>query len=162
MDTAIAGLIGALIAGIGAVMLERIRWANEKAKLRAAMLAKPELQAARLQAYRDLWSCLGGISTRHPDDIASNLRLVQDRLQAWYYDQGGGLLLEGRADEAGSTKELFFAARDLSSTDPAEIWRVFHQLRRAVRHDIGVYEDSDAEERARLKAEALFKMTVKK
>lgn len=157
MDNAVAGLIGAVMAGAGALILERIRWRNEKEKILAAILAKPELQAARLQAYKDLWKCLGGISTRHPDEIAPNLRSVQDRLQAWYYDEGWGLLLEGRADAAGSTKELFFAARDLSSSDPAEIWRAFHQLRRAVRHDIGVYEDSHAEERARQKAEALFK-----
>jgi len=76
---------------------------------------------------------------------------VQKRLQEWYYDRGGGVFLAGAAEKGGSTKASFFAARDLQSSDPSEIWNVFHSLRRGIRRDLGVFE-SDADEKAVLES----------
>jgi hypothetical protein len=101
-----------------------------------------------LAAYRDPFgSASGALRTHSTDEIVRNLPTVQERLQEWYYDGGGGLFLTGAAEEGGSTKASFFAARDLRSSGPAEIWHVFHGLRRDVRRDLGVFE-SDVDEAA--------------
>jgi hypothetical protein len=57
-----------------------------------------------------------------------NLVAVQKQLQEWYYGIGGGLFIEGAANNSSSSKAAFFAARDLRSTDPVEIWQAFHRF----------------------------------
>lgn len=117
----------------------------DRSKLISSLSKHDELESARIAAYRELWQCLGGVSTWNPNDIVRNVASVQGRLQQWYYEGGGGLFLEGAAEKGESTKASFFAARDLQSSNPSEIWHAFHSLRRNVRRDIGIFE-SDADE----------------
>ena len=104
------------------------------------------IEKERVAAYRELWKCLGGILTHNSEGIVTNLTAVQERLQKWYYDDGCGLFIWDQL-RSGSTKAAFFTARDLQSSDPYEIWHVFHDLRRGVRADLGVFE-SDRDEAA--------------
>ena len=77
-----------------------------------------------------------------------NLPSVQKRLQHWYYAQGGGLLLEGELDRPRSAKAAFFAARDLQSRSPFAIWAAFHELRQALRRDLGMFASAQEEKDA--------------
>jgi hypothetical protein len=151
---AASGFFGAVIGACATLWVDRTRAKHERAKLLGELTAVPELQRARLEAYRDLWRCLEGISTREPERIVSNLRSVQDRLQEWYYAKGGGLFLQGKVGMSGSTKDVFFVARDLRSGNPSEIWQAFHNLRAPLRRDIGVFEDATAEAKAIAQARA--------
>jgi hypothetical protein len=153
MLTALPSTVGALIGSIvGAFVTYRVSlrtYQVERLKLISSWAKSEEVEKARVAAYRDLWKCLGGVSTHSTEEIVRNLPTVQVRLQEWYYDNGGGLFLTGAAEKGGSAKASFFAARDLRSTDAAEIWHVFHALRRNIRRDLGVFE-SDADETAAL------------
>lgn len=149
--TAVVPALGALLgSAIGACMTylasARTR-ANDRLKLISSWTKSEEVEKARITAYRELWRCLGGISTHRPGDIAGNLASVQERLQKWYYEDGGGLFLTGAAGDDGSTKSTFFAAREMESTVPAEIYSVFHALRSSIRRDLGIFE-SDSDEKA--------------
>jgi len=120
----------------------------ERWKLILGWTRSEELEKLRIHAYRELWRCLGGISTFNTaEKIVASLPAVQARLQGWYYDDGGGLFLKGSAKHRDSTKASFFAARDLRCKDALEIWKVFHQLRQSVRHELGIFE-SPLEEQA--------------
>jgi hypothetical protein len=120
----------------------------EHSKLIAPWIARDELEKARIAAYRELWICLGGISTFHSSEmIAQNLATVQKQLQEWYYQRGGGLFIEGAANKSRSSKAAFFAARDLQSSDSSTIWETFHRLRASLRRDIGVFESDEDEAR---------------
>jgi hypothetical protein len=115
-------------------------------KLISSWARSEELEKARIDAYRELWKCLGGISTFNPtDEIVRNLPRVQRRLHDWYYDGGGGLWLTGAAGQLNSPKASFFSARDLRSTDATEVWQVFHHLRKVIRHDLGIFESESDE-----------------
>jgi hypothetical protein len=84
----------------------------EHSKLIAPWIARDELEKARIAAYRELWICLGGISTFHSSEmIAQNLATVQKQLQEWYYQRGGGLFIEGAANKSRSSKAAFFGTR---------------------------------------------------
>jgi hypothetical protein len=129
--------VGALVALAGSVRTYRI----EHRKLISSWTKSDEVEKARINAYRELWRCLGGISTfNNRDEIVRNLPAVQKRLYDWYYDGAGGLFLTGAAEESNSTKAAFFAARELRSTNPFEIWQVFHDFRRSIRRDLGIFE----------------------
>jgi hypothetical protein len=146
----LGGLLGGLLAGIITIWAERRRYRIERTKLLALTSSAAQVEAARISAYQELWSCLEGISTYRPGEIAQNLRSVQDKLNRWYYASGGGLLISGSADEEGSTKAAFFAARDLRSSNVRAIWEAFHHLRRCLRRDRRIFED-EAEEQTALK-----------
>jgi len=142
----LGGLVGALVSYAVATRAHRL----ERVRLISSWTKSEEVKRARIAAYRELWSCLGGISTHNSRDvIVKSLPEVQHRLQEWYYDRGGGLLLTGSAEDGQSTKATFFAARDLRSTNAYEIWQVFHRLRGSIRRDLGIFE-SEADERAAL------------
>jgi hypothetical protein len=146
---------GALLGSvIGAFATLRVSLRNhrlDRSKLISQWSRSEELERARVGAYRGLWQCLGGISTKDKAEIVRNLPKVQTDLQKWYYDAGGGLFLSGAAENPGSAKAAFFAARDLQSNDAYEIWQAFHRLRQGVRRDLGVYE-SDADEDSAIEA----------
>jgi hypothetical protein len=130
MLTIVLPTTGALLGrAIGAVVTYRISsrtYQIDRLKLISSWTKSEELEKARIAADRELWQCLGGVSTHKADEIVRNLPAVQKRLQEWYYDRGGGVFLAGAAEKGGSTKASFFAARDLQSSDPSEIWTVFH------------------------------------
>jgi hypothetical protein len=138
-------LLGTMLGAVLSYRASTRMYRLDKSKFVSSMSKHEELERARITAYRELWQCLGGISTRHPNEIVKNLGSVQERLQQWYYESGGGLFLEGAAEKGESTKASFFVVRDLQSTDPSEIWHAFHSLRRNVRRDIGIFE-SDADQ----------------
>jgi hypothetical protein len=142
--TLIAAGIGALCTYIVSARSHRF----ENLKLISSWAKSEELEKARIDAYRELWKCLGGISTfNHRDEIIRNLPGVQRRLHDWYYGGGGGLWLTGAAGQLNSPKASFFKARDFESTDPTEIWHVFHQLWTVIRRDLGIFEsESDQSE----------------
>jgi hypothetical protein len=148
--SAAAALLGGLIGAIASYAVATRAHRLERVRLISSWTKSEEVERARVAAYRDLWICLGGISTYNSRDvIVESLSEVQHRLQEWYYDRGGGLFLTGSAEDSQSTKATFFAARDLRSTDAYAIWQVFHRLRGSLRRDLGVFE-SDADERAAL------------
>jgi hypothetical protein len=93
----IIGAIGGLIVGIFAagisLIVERRKYKIELAKLMSSLNSVSEVEKARIEAYRILWGHLEGISTWRPQDIIGNLPKAQDRLQDWYYRQGGGLII---------------------------------------------------------------------
>jgi len=153
MQTVLLSTAGALLGSIvGAFVTYKVSlrtYQVERLKLISSWTKSEEVENARVAAYRDLWKCLGGVSTHSKEEIVRNLPTVQVRLQEWYYDNGGGLFLTGAAEKGGSTKASFFAARDLQSIDAAEIWHVFHARRRNIRRDLGVFE-SDADEKVAL------------
>jgi hypothetical protein len=149
--TALISAVGALLgSAAGALLAYRASaraYRLEHIKLISLRTKSEEVERGRINAYRELWRCLSGISTfNNADEIVRNLPTVQKRLQDWYYDGGGGLFLTGAAEQSNSAKALFFSARDLQSTQPSEIWGVFHQLRRVIRRDLGVFE-SESDER---------------
>jgi len=147
----VGALLGSIIGAIVTYRVSTRSYRLDRLRVISSWTKSEELERARISAYRELWRCLGGISTHSPTDIVRNLASVQSRLQEWYYDGGGGLFLTGAAEEGGSTKSSFFAARDLSSHDPTEIWQVFHALRRSIRRDLGVFE-SEVDEAAALES----------
>jgi hypothetical protein len=53
---------------------------------------------------------------------------------------GGGLVIAGSANNKESTKATFFAARDLVSTNPSEVWEVINNLRRHLRRDLKIFQ----------------------
>jgi hypothetical protein len=142
-------LLGSAVGAVVTYMVSSRTYRLDRLKLISSWAKSEEVEKARVASYRDLWKCLGGISTHSTDDIAKNLHSVQERLQDWYYNSGGGLFLTGATEKGGSTKACFFAARDLRSTDPSEIWQAFHRLRQGIRKDLGVFE-SDTDEVAAL------------
>lgn len=142
------GLVGSLIGASISFWIERSRQRTDRAKFIAELSTVSEVEKSRIQAYISLWSCFDGLSTRRPHEMVVNLPKAQDKLQDWYYLCGGGLLLAGTYRQVGSTKAAFFAARDLRSSDPSEIWRVFHELRRCLRRDLKIYDDDEDEARA--------------
>jgi len=142
-------LLGSVVGALVTYRVSSRTYQLDRLKLISSWAKSEEVEKARIAAYRDLWKCLGGVSTHDTNEIVRNLPTVQERLQEWYYDSGGGLFLTGAAELGGSTKASFFAARDLRSTNPSEIWHVFHALRRGIRRDLGVFE-SDADETAAL------------
>ena len=144
--SAIGGLLGAMIGAGISIWAERQKSRIERAKFLTSLTSVSEIEKARIQAYTDLWTCLDGISTFRPDDIVDNLLKVQERLQDWYYGRGGGLTIAGSASNTESTKAAFFAARDLVSTNPSEIWETFHNLRRHLRRDLKIFQDDKEEE----------------
>jgi hypothetical protein len=90
---------------------------------------------------------------------AAGLRAIQLKLQAWYYDEAGGLFIEGSSDEPASTKAAFFAVRDLSSKDSAVMWNAFHRLRHCLRRDLGIFDDPNEEAgRAQITSAKLAKL----
>ncbi|MGI9074383.1 MAG: hypothetical protein ACR2JB_24410 [Bryobacteraceae bacterium] len=132
--------VGSLCGGFLAFAASLRTQGLERLKLISAWTRSDEVEKLRITAYRELWRCLGGISTFNSgEQIVASLPEVQERLQRWYYDHGGGLFLTGSADQHDSTKAAFFAARDLRSEIPVEIWEVFHQVRRLVRRDVGIF-----------------------
>lgn len=157
-DTITAAIIGSSSALLGSLLGIGFAYASstlgrklEHSKLIAPWLTRGELEKARIEAYRDLWIRLEGISTFHSsDEIVRNLVAVQTRLQQWYYGAGGGLFIQGSADKLSSSKSAFFSARDLRTSDPIEIWQTFHRLPASIRRDIGVFE-SDKEEAEQLR-----------
>jgi hypothetical protein len=142
-------LLGSVVGALVTYRMSSRTYRLDRLKLISSWAKSEEVEKARVAAYRDLWKCLGGVSTHSTDEIVRNLPTVQERLQEWYYGSGGGLFLTGAAEEGGSAKACFFAARDLQSSDPSEIWHVFHDLRRGIRRDLGVFE-SDVDESAAL------------
>lgn len=147
---ALGGLIGGLVGASISFWVERSKSRMERVKFLSQMTTASEVEKARIQAYTSLWSCFEGLSTRHPHEMVANLPKAQDRLQDWYYRNSGGLLLAGSYQQVGSTKAAFFAARDLKSSDPSEIWQVCHELRRCLRRDLKIY-DRDEDEGAALR-----------
>jgi len=147
--TSVCALLGSAMGALLSFRASNRNYELEMSKLILSNMQSQELTKARVEAYKVLWQCLGGISTYTPEEIARNLEAVQKELQNWYYGSGGGLLLNGSAAEGGSTKAAFFQARDLRSKDVAKIWEAFHNLRRCLRRDLGIYESS-AEEAAAL------------
>jgi len=149
--SAAGALLGSTIGAFATLRVSLRNYRLDRSRLISLWSRSEELERARIVAYRELWQCLGGISTTEEAEIVRNLPKVQADLQKWYYQAGGGLFISGAAEKAGSTKAAFFEARDLQSKNAYEIWQVFHRLRRAVRRDLGVYE-SDADESAALDA----------
>jgi hypothetical protein len=143
-----SALVGSLL-GIGFTHVSSVLGHRlERSKIIVPWITRDELEKARIESYRDLWTCLGGISTYHSSDkIAQNLSSVQKQLQEWYYDKGGGLFIASK--EPFSSKAAFFEARDLRTNDPIKIWETFHRLRASIRRDIGVFE-SDKDEAGQL------------
>jgi hypothetical protein len=135
------GFVGALVSYAAARRSSQL----ERAKLIVSWNKSTEVEKTRIAAYVELWKCLGPISTYNSSEIVTNLPSAQRRLQDWYYDQGGGLLITGSAQDPQSAKAAFFTARDLRSSGPYEIWEAFHHLRRSIRRDLGVFE-SEADE----------------
>jgi hypothetical protein len=147
--SASAGFFGAVAGTVVSYLNVRRGQRLEETKLLASWHHSAQAEDAKVRAYIELWKCLAPISTRNPpDEIVSGLPEAQQRLQDWYYGQGGGLLIAGSVDPT-TAKGAFFGARDLHSHDPLEIWRAFHGLRRAIRRDLGIYEE-EADERASL------------
>jgi hypothetical protein len=152
---AIVGFIGGLlVAGIN-LFVERRKYRIEMAKLMSAA----EVEKARIEAYKELWKCLDGISTWHtPAEIVKNLPEVQKKLQDWYYRQGGGLLIGGSAENEESTKAAFFNARHIEKNSGAQkIWDSFHKLRRCLRRDLRIFETEEDEKREKQRVEQLLK-----
>jgi hypothetical protein len=146
---AAGGLTGGLIGTSLSFWVERSKQKIERAKFISDLNTTSELERQRIEAYVNLWSCFDGLSTKHPQDMAINLPNAQEKLQDWYYRHGGGLILAGTYHQGdGSTKAAFFAARDLKSSEPSEIWQVFHELRRCLRRDLKIYDDDKEEARA--------------
>src|ERR1035437_9687622 len=106
-------LLGGVVAALVAYRMSSRTYRLHRLKLISAWGESEKIEKARAPAYRDLWKCLGGVSTHSTDEIVRNLPTVQERLQEWYYGSGGGLFLTGAAGEGGSAKTFFFAARDL-------------------------------------------------
>ncbi len=143
---AVSGIIGGFLAAGINLFIERRKYKLELMKL----MSTAEVEKARVQAYTELWKCLEGISTWHSrGDMVKNLPQVQSSLQEWYYTKGGGLLIGGSAENKESTKAAFFAARHVTSHDPADIWDKFHHLRRCLRRDLKVFETDEDEEQER-------------
>jgi hypothetical protein len=147
---ALGALLGGAVAALVAFGASARSYRLEHRKLISSWTKPEEIEKARINIYRELWRCLGDISTfNNQDHIVRNLPAVQKRLYDWYYDGAGGLFLTGAAEESNSTKAAFFAARELRSTNPSEIWQVFHDLRRSIRRDLGIFE-SEADEISRV------------
>lgn len=143
-------LIGGLAGALATYMVSSQNYKLERTKLIRSLGKSVEVEKARIAAYVELWKRLGPISTyQSAEEIVANLPAAQAKLQEWYYDQGGGLLLLGAAENRTSAKAAFFSARDLHSKNPYEIWEVFHRLRRSIRRDLDVFE-SEADENAML------------
>jgi len=148
--SASAGFFGAVAGTVISYVNVRRGQLLEEVKLLASWHHSAQAEDAKVRAYVELWKCLEPISTRNPPDkIVSRLPEAQQRLQDWYYKQGGGLLIAGSVCDPATAKGAFFTARDLSSKDPLEIWRAFHGLRHAIRQDLGIYEEK-SDERASL------------
>lgn len=143
---AIGGLVGGFLAAGINLLIERRKYKLELVKL----MSTAEVEKARVQAYTELWKCLEGISTWHSGaEIVKNLPQVQSKLQEWYYTKGGGLLIEGSAENKASTKAAFFAARHVKSHNPADVWDKFHHLRHCLRRDLKIFETDEDEEKER-------------
>jgi hypothetical protein len=142
---ALGGLIGGATGAGISLGIERSKHKMERARFLSSMTSVSEVEKARIESYTELWSCLDGISTHRPSEITQNLPKVQEKMQNWYYNRGGGLLITGSAKHNQSTKAAFFAARDLVSSNTSEIWQVFHELRRCLRRDLKIYESNEDE-----------------
>jgi hypothetical protein len=140
-----SGLIGSLLGATASYVASARSYRLERAKLLGILSKSEELEKTRIASYRELWKCFGGISSHAPHDIVGNLNSVQEKLQSWYYDGGGGLFLTGSASKSDTLKSRVFAARELLSNDPIQIWQVFHQLRHALRTELGIFESDDDE-----------------
>jgi hypothetical protein len=149
-DEGLAALIGVIVGGAigvaGAVLSQRT-YKLELAKTIDAVLRPIDpFATARIEAYSRLWPIVGAISTRQSlQAIVDDLPRVQRELHAWYHS-GSGLFLSGSPKDGLASKSAFFALRDLDSTNPVAIWVAAHQLRVAVRRDLGIFE-SDEDER---------------
>jgi hypothetical protein len=106
-------LLGSVVGALVTYRMSSRTYRLDRLKLISSWAKSEEVEKARVAAYRDLWKCLGGVSTHSTDEIVRNLPTVQERLQEWYYGSGGGLFLTGAAEEGGSAKTFFFGARDL-------------------------------------------------
>jgi hypothetical protein len=140
-------LIGGLIAGVISIWAEKQRYKTERVRLISSFTSASEVEKVRIQAYTDLWSRLGRISTYRLDEIVKNLPGVQEQLQDWYYHRGGGLVIEGSFEQKESTKAAFFQVRDLESSNASEIWDAIHKLRRCLRRDLKIFEDEEEEKK---------------
>jgi hypothetical protein len=149
--TALIGVIGVLIGGLitGGINIwaEKRRHKTERLRLMSSITSTSELEKVRIQAYTDLWSRLGRVSTYRLDEIVENLPIIQEQLQDWYYHKGGGLVIAGSFEQKESTKAAFFQARDLKSSNASEIWDTIHKLRHCLRRDLKIFEDEEEEKK---------------
>jgi hypothetical protein len=152
--TAIGVLIGAGVS----LWTMRSNARTERAKILATVTSSAEVEKSRVESYKKLWLLLGRCSTYHAETLVADLSAVQDDVQRWYYDEGGGLLIAGSYEDGESTKAALFALRDLDSRDRSTIWQAAHNLRHCLRRDLRIFEDPKEERRSIERARARLEM----
>jgi hypothetical protein len=106
-----------------------------------AVLARaPQLFEKRFDAYSRLLPLTDYGPADKPKDLDSRARnTLEEQLANWFYDQGSGLLLSGRA----LVQFQSVRATLKESTDPKEIRDAFSSLRTHLKIDLGVRQPQE-------------------
>jgi hypothetical protein len=105
-----------------------------------AVLARiPDLFKRRFEAYSRLLPLTYSGPENRPNDLTpAQRRDLEDRLKAWFYEQGAGLLLSGRALE-----QFQKVRRTLKDASPADVGVELSQLRTDLKIDLGVRQPQE-------------------
>jgi hypothetical protein len=136
---------GALVgAGLGGFVTYRVAGpAWERAKLSAV----GPLTQARLPRYQDLWELTNVGSKPEPKDLTAEERLeLTERIRAWYYDHGAGLLL---SDDARRQWEAVQGKLSDEASPAPDIWRAMSCLRTRLKQDLHVHDPTIDDESCR-------------
>jgi hypothetical protein len=109
-----------------------------------AILARaPELFQRRLEAYGDLLPLTDYGKENNPKELTLDQRKdLENRLRAWFYKKGAGLLLSGRAFEQFQRARTTLVMRD---ADPSAIQKELSKLRTDLKIDLGVRQPQERE-----------------
>jgi hypothetical protein len=137
--TATAGVLGALVGGLVTWKVAGPYW--ERAKLSAV---QPLLEA-RLPAYEALWELADYGPEGSPKQLSDEERReLVARIRAWYYTNGAGLLLSGRARRQWTAVQKQLLA---TPSDAEAIRKAMSCLRTRLKQDIHVH-DPNIDDRA--------------
>jgi hypothetical protein len=109
-----------------------------------AVLARaPELFQRRLEAYGDLLPLTDYGRETDPKELTLNQRRdLEEELRAWFYKNGAGLLLSGRAFEQFQKARTMLVAKD---ADRFVIHKELSKLRTDLKIDLGVRQPQERE-----------------